>query len=180
MFAERLICSWIGAFGLVAGAFCQTYVQILVDGSIDAQCGTGCVTNAFSINNAGTVAGTYFTIGGREHGFVRAPDGTITTFDAPESAGGTVVTSINDKGAITGVGFPGPIGFATGYIRDPEGNFTRFNAPGSTSMAPQSINAGGAVTGWYFDGSGVQHGFIREDNGTITSFDPPAAPEPQL
>jgi hypothetical protein len=31
MFAERLICSWIGAFGLAAGAFCQTYVQFSVD-----------------------------------------------------------------------------------------------------------------------------------------------------
>jgi hypothetical protein len=28
MFAERLICSWIGALGLAAGAFCQTYVQL--------------------------------------------------------------------------------------------------------------------------------------------------------
>jgi len=32
MFAERLLCSWIGVLGLAAGAFCQTYVQIAVDG----------------------------------------------------------------------------------------------------------------------------------------------------
>ena len=32
MFAARLICSWIGALGLAAGAFCQTYVQFSIDG----------------------------------------------------------------------------------------------------------------------------------------------------
>jgi hypothetical protein len=49
MFAERLICSWIGALGLAAGAFCQTYVQFSVDA------GTG----PSSINEKGEIAGTY-------------------------------------------------------------------------------------------------------------------------
>ena len=28
VFAQNLICSWVGALGLAAGAFCQTYVQV--------------------------------------------------------------------------------------------------------------------------------------------------------
>ena len=37
MFAKRLICWWIGALGLAAGAFCQTYLQFSVDLGVDAQ-----------------------------------------------------------------------------------------------------------------------------------------------
>src|SRR5215469_3703058 len=45
MFAERLVCSWIGAFGLAVGAFCQTYVQFSVI--------EGTTTEAISINANG-------------------------------------------------------------------------------------------------------------------------------
>jgi len=36
------------------------------------------------------------------HGFVRASDGVITTFDAGSIANGTLPTSINRRGDITG------------------------------------------------------------------------------
>ena len=49
MFAQRLVCSWIGAFGLAAGAFCQTYVQFSV----------GFTTIRTSINDKGEIAGWY-------------------------------------------------------------------------------------------------------------------------
>ena len=48
MFAERLICSWIGALGVAAGAFCQTYVQFSVDDG----------TSPYSLNEKGKIAGT--------------------------------------------------------------------------------------------------------------------------
>jgi hypothetical protein len=48
MFAERLICSWIGALGVAAGAFCQTYVQSSVDDG----------TSLYSLNEKGKIAGT--------------------------------------------------------------------------------------------------------------------------
>ena len=48
--------------------------------------------------------GSYFDINFNSHGFVRSPDGTITTFGPPfctgVGAGGP--TSINDEGVITG------------------------------------------------------------------------------
>jgi hypothetical protein len=68
MFAARLICSWIGALGLAAGAFCQTYVQFP---EIE-----GTTTVASSINENGEIVGTY-NDGQRTHGFVRRPDGTF-------------------------------------------------------------------------------------------------------
>ena len=92
MFAERPICSWVGALGLAAGAFCQTYVTFSVDG--------GTVPN--SLNERGAVTGFYFDrILLNPHGFVRDPGGTITTFDVPGSPE-TRPFSINDEGAITG------------------------------------------------------------------------------
>jgi hypothetical protein len=58
-------------------------------------------TFAFSINPAGAITGTYFDASYVGHGFLRAPDGTFTTFDAP-GAGYTNPSSINPAGAITG------------------------------------------------------------------------------
>jgi hypothetical protein len=47
--------------------------------------------------------------------------------------------------------------------------------PGSVSTKPVGINAGGAVTGWYGDSSGVLHGFVRDPRGNIAVFDPPSS-----
>ena len=65
MFAQRLICSWIGTLALAAG---QTYVQFP---EIE-----GTTTVASSINENGEIVGTY-NDGQRTHGFVRRPDGTF-------------------------------------------------------------------------------------------------------
>jgi hypothetical protein len=37
------------------------------------------------------------------------------------------------------------------------------------------INALGKIAGYYFDSADVAHGFIREPNKTITTFDPPGS-----
>ena len=52
MFAQRLICLWIGAFGLAAGAFGQTYVEFIAQ-SVGSE-----YTYPYSINEAGVIAGT--------------------------------------------------------------------------------------------------------------------------
>jgi len=39
----------------------------------------------------------------------------------------------------------------------------------------RSINAAGPVTGYYFDASDVDHGFVRSADGTIATFDAPRA-----
>ncbi len=58
-------------------------------------------TYAFGINKSGAIAGSYENKDGSGHGFVRAPDGTITTVDVP-GASFAGPTSINNKGQVTG------------------------------------------------------------------------------
>jgi len=68
-------------------------------------------TYAEAINDWGAVTGQYIDANDVQHGFVRAPDGRITTFDAPgagTAAGsyeGTVPLAINAEGEITGAYF---------------------------------------------------------------------------
>src|ERR1700685_2498560 len=45
-------------------------------------------TLAVSIDTAGDIAGFYTDANGMHHGFVRAANGTITTFDAPKAGAG--------------------------------------------------------------------------------------------
>ena len=85
--------------------------------------GTGTVpgtwegTYAEDINLAGEITGAYLDANLVYHGFLRTPDGRITTFDAPgaceEEYGGTSAVSINSAGAITGMvcTSTGPLGF---------------------------------------------------------------------
>jgi len=45
----------------------------------------------------------------------------------------------------------------------------------SLGTLPSSINAQGAITGNYLDANNVTHGFLRDQQGKITTFDVPAA-----
>jgi uncharacterized membrane protein len=143
----------------------QTYVQF----------SPGSTNFATGINEKGEVVGEYGDVDppGHFHGFVRDPNGTITTFDPPGSAS-TFAFGINDEGAITGY-YRGPSGVIHGYVRDPEGNFTTFDPPGSIATHAFSINAGGAITGSYNEANLVNHGFVRSADGTLISFDPPGS-----
>jgi hypothetical protein len=57
-----------------------------------------------SINTPGSVTGSYTDTTGAQHGFVRNPYGTITSFDPPRGVQ-TTATSINDSEVITGTYF---------------------------------------------------------------------------
>jgi hypothetical protein len=153
--------------GLAAGAFCQTYDQFSVDKD----------TIPGSINEKGEIAGTYVDVALGFHGFVRDPGGKITAFDVPGSFGSTRAISINAAGAITGtfIDTMPPVVRTRAYVRDPEGNITIFDPLGSISTVPQSINARGAIAGYYKESNLLIHGFVREPNGKITSFDPPGS-----
>jgi hypothetical protein len=68
-----------------------------------------------SIDDAGDITGSYTDAAAVQHGFVRNPYGTITSFDPPEG-NQTTTTSINDTGAIAGfyhyrAGGGPPVGF---------------------------------------------------------------------
>jgi hypothetical protein len=55
------------------------------------------------VNLAGSIVGTYYGEDGVPHGFSRAANGSITTFDVPRKGYLTVPLSLNDFGQITGI-----------------------------------------------------------------------------
>ena len=119
------------------------------------------------------------------HGYVRASDGTFTTFDAPGAgtgAGqGTFAGDINPSGTIAGF-YIDASGVNHGFVGTPSA-FITFEAPGAgtgpgqgTLVATVSgINPLGAITGNYFDASNVFHGYVRAPGGTFTTFEAPGA-----
>ena len=132
-------------------------------------------TAPYGINPAGAITGQYWDADGVSHGFLRAPDGTITPFDVP-GAEGTSAESINPAGAITGEYFDAN-GVAHGYLRAPDGSISTFDAPGAGSVANSlqgtfgtSINPSGWISGYIVDDSGVYHGFLRAPDGSFTGF----------
>jgi hypothetical protein len=80
------------------------------------------------------------------HGFLRAPDGTFTTFDAPGAGTGayqgTFAISINPAGAITGY-YTDASNVDHGFLRARDGTITTFEAPGSGTGAYQGTQS------WY-------------------------------
>src|SRR5438309_1986847 len=124
---------------------------------------------SFGINPAGAISGSYIDDSNVCHSFVRAPDGTLTTFDAPGAGTGafqgTVAFANNPAGAITGY-YLDESNVNHGFVRAHNGTFTTFDAPGAGTGAFQgtvanSNNPAGAITGYYTDANDVIHGFLR-------------------
>jgi len=135
--------------------------------------GAGQGTRAYSINPAGTIAGYAQDASDVVHGFLRAPDGTITGFD-PTGALFTFPLAINPAGAITGQYCDGTN--CRGFLRAPDGTMTTFDVSGDVNGTyPYGINPAGAIVGNYIDASDVVHGFLRAPDDTITTFDAPGA-----
>ena len=118
------------------------------------------------------------------HGFSRAANGTISTFDAPGAGAGyslgTTPLGINTAGAVVGL-YKDSSSRNHGFVRSANGaTITTIDAPGAGTAAnlgtiALSIDPAGVITGVYTDASAVGHGFVRAANGTITSFDVPGA-----
>ena len=138
-------------------------------------------TLASFINPAGAITGLYTDANYAAHGFVRAPDGTITTFDAPGAGTGsgegtfveTPTGGINPAGEITGDSCDAVT--CHGFLRTPDGTITTFDPPGSTLTNGNGINPAGAITGNDVDAGGVFHGYLRSPDGSFTIFDAPGA-----
>jgi hypothetical protein len=133
-------------------------------------------TLALAINLAGTISGVYVDANGMGHGFVRSPDGTITSFDPS----GSVFTNgdtlgIDPAGAIS-VSYFDANNVQHGAIRAPDGTITSFDAPGAGTgqgqgTAPSMISPTGTIPGLTIDANDVFHGFLRSSDGTFTTFD---------
>src|SRR6266853_1376235 len=130
------------------------------------------------INPAGAITGFYVDANSVQHGFVRAPGGTITEFD-PTGSIFTNPNAIDETGEITGF-YVDASGVGHGFLRAPDGTIASFDAPGAGTAAGEgtfgvSLIAGGEIEGVYVDANGVLHGFVRSNQGTFSTFDAPGA-----
>src|SRR5712691_7262681 len=135
-------------------------------------------TDAFGLNNAGQIAGSY-TQGGVLHGSVRGSTGTFTTLDVPGHLH-TALTGINDLGAIAGeYSDTGSITTLHSFLRDSGGTFTLFDVPGATTTQVGGLNNASQSVGVYNTQGGTNpfRGFLRASGGVFTLLDVPAASE---
>ena len=127
---------------------------------------------------AGVITGQYRDANGLNHGFVRSPQGVITSFDVPGSLN-TFLSAINAAGVVVGFTLFTLMAVQQhGFVRNAHGVITPFDPSGSIGTVPRSINAAGVVVGFYSDGS-VQHGFVRSPRGAFTcpmSWEPLTTP----
>jgi hypothetical protein len=140
-------------------------------------------TLAQNVNDEGAIAGFYYDVSGTAHGFLRNPEGALTTFDVPGAVYGTWPIYLNLKGDIVGYSLDANLLFHA-FLRRANGTFATFVGPGScTSGTPAGcygsaatyIDLFGRIVGGFEDGNLVQHGFIRSPDGKLTTFDVPGA-----
>jgi hypothetical protein len=131
--------------------------------------GTGCPGCALGLNQLGAIAGIYSDANSVNHGFLRSPEGKLTTFDAPGAGAGAgegtgcssdCPVSLNDFGVITGTYIDANF-VGHGYLRSSEGRFATVDPSDSVGTFPFSLNDSGAITGQYVDANNVWHGFLR-------------------
>src|SRR5205823_4676119 len=98
----------------------------------------------------GVIAGSFDDSDHPGHGYVRAANGSITTFDPPGSTG-AFVSSINDRGTATGDYIDGNV-LGHGFLRAADGIITSFDAPGALYFTVGfCINNKGVIAGEYED-----------------------------
>jgi uncharacterized membrane protein len=119
---------------------------------------SGCCAEAFGINDAGQISGTFTA--GAYHGFLDT-SGSFTTIDAPgEGAWGTDLQGLNNSGQLTGFFWDGAHWQS---FLDSSGVFTAFAVPGATDTLAYGVNDGGSVVGYYYTSPiDIQQGFLDE------------------
>ncbi len=130
-------------------------------------------TTATGVNNHSDVVG-YYSLGTSVHGFLFS-GGVFTTIDVP-GAQATLTGGVNDSGDIVGHWFDqiAPGHNAHAFLRH-SGAFTMFDYPGAIATLALGINGAGVIAGNFVAADGSVHGFIRQPDGTLAQFSPPAA-----
>jgi probable HAF family extracellular repeat protein len=111
------------------------------------------------------------------HGFVRTPNGRVTTIDIP-GATNTSVYGINNRGAVVGV-YEGADGRDHGFLLE-RGQLTVIDHPdapqdpAARNTAAVHLNDRGQIVGYYADATGTYHGYLYH-KGRFTRIDPPGA-----
>jgi hypothetical protein len=129
------------------------------------------------ISPEGTIVGGYVDGSGVSHGFVLS-GGSYRNVDFP-GAPGTVLTSINPQGEMTGFSCTSDPSCSTGpfgsFTVSKSGAFTGFNPPGSNNSQATVVNGSGLVVGAYEDSGDNVHGYLLFHNQFATNDYPGAA-----
>src|SRR5258707_375622 len=172
-----LVCG-LQLYGQQTASGAATYTTFDPLGSVNG-------TQPLAINPAGAITGFYSDVNFVAHGFVRAPNGTLTTFDFPASAAtpstgtnpyttNTATCVMNTAAARTVAEYYVDVSSAPrGFLRAPNGTLTTFDPPGSTTTIASGINPATTITGSF--ATNQYHGFLRASNGKFTTFDPPGS-----
>jgi len=152
----------------------------------NAQDFNGTLPNA--INDAGAITGVYYDVSNLAHGFLRSPQGEMTTFDPPGSTA-TIPIALNLESAIVGY-YVDESGLFGAFLRRADGTFVTWKDPNACNTPNTAtsqffcggtgafnINVFGVIAGAYSDNSGnyVGHGLIRLPGGRLQSYEVPGA-----
>jgi hypothetical protein len=134
-------------------------------------------TQAWGINDFGTVVGEYEDAAGTVHGFVRSKGGSITTIDV-DGAIQTEIFGNNDLGDIVGTFFSAS-GDEFGFMRTAHGATTVIDFkpfPGTAETYVGAINNRREMVGSYY-GSTFTNGsaFLLRDGNFTPLADPPGS-----
>jgi hypothetical protein len=168
------------------------FSAFLASGQCETNGSQGCYGSELSnINFLGLSVGNYAdnTANLVQHGLIRHPDGSFTTFEAPGAGTGQnqgtgcpgCFAGLNQFGAIAGI-YTDSNTVYHGFLRTSDGNFTSFDAPGAgkgsfqgtgcSADCPVSLNDSGALTGVYIDANNVYHVYLRSPDGNIVTVQP--------
>ena len=122
--------------------------------------GRGRALCPLNINPEGTVAGYDFDSSGVAHAFLRSPEGSFVTYEAPgagtgagQGTGTASTIGLNADGTITGA-YIDSNNTLHGYVRAPDGTITSIDAPGAGNGPGQGtdtdgLNFAGIIPGVY-------------------------------
>lgn len=120
------------------------------------KCGGTLVTGG---NSVGRSVGYYGGADRGHHGFVRAPDGSLSTFDVPGAAG-TYPYAVNLLGQIAGL-YRDDAGVWQAFLREVTGTVHSFAIAGANGIVISDIDMAGDVIGYYTDANYNMHAFVR-------------------
>jgi hypothetical protein len=165
----------------VAHGFLLTRAGAFTSFDLPASCNFSAayVFTVARITDKDEIIGTFSDANAVSHGFTRSADGTIRQIDPPgalaQANHGTSLNDINSGGTIVGSVYTSSGDQSFSLASD--GSFTVFNPPGTgpSGSSANGINTAGVIVGTYTDTNSVQHGYIRNLDGTFTVLDDPNA-----
>jgi hypothetical protein len=150
-----------------APSYAPTYAYLSHNGHIESFQFNGLHTEATAVNDSDYVAGIYLDSSSVWHGFVRDPEGNMTSVDVTGVTNapglGTILFDINNSGWISGHFGDAKLNEEHGFLGIPEGNSYSFyviDVPGATATAGAGLNNFGQVPGHWIDAEGDQLGYV--------------------